>query len=506
MQRSLVTSGIAITLAVLLGRLLGFGRDATIAATMGIDREADIAVFLISLPDFLINVLGAGGFTAILVVAFRQRPEIAARLMMQSGMAVLAAVGVLALVLILFSGTLVDLLAPGFDTVARATTIALLPLVLLSAPFAAMTGPFIGFLQARERFFIAASGTMIVNGTLIAGLLLAPEDAMLYWLAWAVMVAALLRILVLALATGSATVQGLRVSPWEVDLKLVAAFVRAAATEAIAFLYPLALRAIATLFGVGALASANYATKLVQLPLGVLVMTLTTILLPRLAAAAPREDGGDRAFFLRLLDLGGYWILGMSAISVAILSVHGPLLVGLAFGWGAIGEDGLSTISIYVAVFSLTLLPMGINVFLRRCLNALDETRSPFWAELAGFLFFVVAALAVVQMDGSLEAVLLTSAAANLVSTAILLISLNRKGINVTARLVKPGLIGPVILAGVFAASPGLVTGSLLSTDPWTETAIMLVGGAAGLGVLMALNTDARRVLGDLLRRRHQSR
>lgn len=498
MQRSLVTSGIAITAAVLIGRLLGFGRDATIAATMGIDREADIAVFLIGLPDFLINVLGAGGFTAILVVVFRQRPEIAARLMMQSGMVVLASVGVLAGLLIMFSDALVDTLAPGFDSVARSTTIALLPLVLLSAPFAAMTGPFIGSLQARERFFVAASGTMIINGTLIAGLVLAPENAALYWLAWAVMVAALLRILVLAVATGGATVQGLRFSPWEVDLKLVGAFVRAAATEAIAFLYPLALRAIATLFGIGALASANYATKLVQLPLGVLVMTLTTILLPRLAAAAPRADGGDRAFFLRLLDLGGYWILGMSAISVAVLSVHGPLLVGLAFGWGEIGAEGLSTISTYVAIFSLTLLPMGINVFLRRCLNALDETRSPFWAELAGFMFFVFAALTVVQMDGSLEAVLLVSALANLLSTVILLVSLNRKGIRVASRLAKPGIIGPVLLAGCVAALPGLVAAASATTGPWVEAIIMMTGGAAGLGVLMALNADARNVLKGL--------
>ncbi len=307
---SLVGSGLAITAAVLIGRLLGFGRDATIAATMGIDRNADIAVFLISLPDFLINVLGAGGFTAILVVTFRQKPEIAARLMMQSGMALLAAVGVLSLLLILVSGPLVDALAPGFADTARLMTIALLPLVLLSAPVTTLAGPFRAYLLAQERFFIAASGTMIVNGTLIVGLLVAPENAELYWLAWAVMAAALLRVLVLAAGSGRATIEGFRISPWHVDLKLVAAFARAAATEAIAFLYPLALRAIATLFGTGALASTNYATKLVLLPLGVLVMTLTTILLPRLAAAAPREDGGDRAFFVRLIDLGGYWILG----------------------------------------------------------------------------------------------------------------------------------------------------------------------------------------------------
>jgi putative peptidoglycan lipid II flippase len=493
--RSLVGSGLAITAAVLIGRLLGFGRDATIAATMGIDRNADIAVFLISLPDFLINVLGAGGFTAILVVTFRQKPEIAARLMMQSGMALLAAVGVLSLLLILVSGPLVDALAPGFDDTARLMTIALLPLVLLSAPVTTLAGPFRAYLQAQERFFIAASGTMIVNGTLIVGLLVAPENAELYWLAWAVMAAALLRVLVLAAGSGRATIEGFRISPWHVDLKLVAAFARAAATEAIAFLYPLALRAIATLFGTGALASTNYATKLVLLPLGVLVMTLTTILLPRLAAAAPREDGGDRAFFVRLIDLGGYWILGMSAISVAILSVHGSLLVGLAFGWGAIGDDGLAAISLYVAVYSLSLLPMGVNVFLRRCLNALDETRSPLHAELAGILFFVIGALAVVQMDGTLAAVLLTSAAANLLSTVILLFSLNRKGFQVAGRLVKPGILGPVVLAGVAAALPGMLFGSVIPENPLSETLVMTAGGTVGLAALMGLNRDARTFL-----------
>jgi putative peptidoglycan lipid II flippase len=498
---SLVRSGIAITVAVLLGRLLGFGRDATIAATLGINRDADIAVFLIGLPDFLINVLGAGGFTAILVVAFRQRPEIAARLMMQSAFTVLTGVGFLTLLFIAFSGYLVDTLAPGFDTATRATTISLLPLVLMSAPLATMTGPFRAFLHARERFFVAASGTMIVNATLIAGIMLAPEDATLYWLALAVLVAAMLRIAVLATASGSATVDGLRLSPWHVDVKLVIAFVRAAATEAIAFLYPLALRAVATLFGVGALASTNYATKLVQLPLGVLVMTLTTILLPRLAAAAPRADGGDRAHFLRLLDLGGYWILGMSAISVAILSTHGALLVGLAFGWGAIAADGLATISSYTAVFSLSLLPTGLNVFLRRCLNSLDETRSPFYAEAAGFVFFVVSALVVVELDGSLEAVLLTAAAGSLVSSIVLLISLNQKGFGVMGRLMQRGIIGPVVLAAIAAAAPGTLVASAFTGDVWVETGALIVGGSAGLCVLMGMNADARKVFTDLLPR-----
>lgn len=493
MDSSILRSGLAISGALLIGRLLGFVREATIAGTLGVDRTADVAIFLIGLPDFLVNVLGAGGFTAILVVAYRRRPEEAARLLLQSSLSIFAAVGALACVLILFRSFLIDTLAPGFDAVSRQHAMDLLPFALLSAPIAAMTGAAVGFLQAQSRFFMASIGGAVINSVLIAALLVAPSDRQLSYLAAGIIVGAGCRWLMLATSIGSRGMSTPFFRPWRVDMNLARAFALAATTEGIVFLYPFALRAIATLFGIGALASVNYATKLVQLPLGLAVMTLTTVLLPRLASLAPEKGETVPSGFLELARHGLYWILGLGVTAVAILTVHSGWLVDLAFGWGEINASELANIAFYAAVFSLNLIPMALNMFLRRTLNALGETGIPLRAEVSGFLTFMAMAFLVIEGGGALEHVLLSVPCGTLVSSTILMRGCHRLGAPLSVTLLQPALGGALILAAMAAAAPGLALHATGSDSPWLPAGAIALGGLAALSALIVCHPPARQ-------------
>lgn len=480
---------------------MGFGREATLAATFGVSQTADIAVFLIGLPDFLVNVLGSGGFTALLVVAFRQSRDQAVRLLAQASLLILASVGALALLLILFADALVSLLAPGFSDAAREIAVVTLPLVLLSAPVAAATGATIGYLQANDRFFIAAMGTAVINAVLILALLTAPSESPLTWLAAAVFAGAMARWLVQLVAIGRPVIRGFALRPWLVEGKLMAGFARAAVTEAVVFFYPFALRALATLYGVGTLASVSYATKLVQLPLGVVVMTLTIILLPRLAASAASHKAGDSTEFLGIARPGQYWILALSTISAALLIVHGAWLVEIAYGWGAIEESELAVIALYNAVFSLSLLPTGLNVFIRRVLNALGETRAPLRAEAAGFGAFLLLSGLVLFGGGGMEWVLAAAAAGNLFSTAVLLRASHRREVPLARALLKPAVWLLIPLAGLAAAVPGLALAAIAPENAYLPLAAIAVGGLAALGLLIGANREARDTVKSLVRR-----
>ncbi|MEC9347197.1 MAG: lipid II flippase MurJ [Pseudomonadota bacterium] len=501
---SIIRSGLAVALAVLLGRLLGFGREATIAATFGISQQADVAVFLIGLPDFLINVLGAGGFTAILVIAYRQRPGQAARLMMQAGLSVLAGITLLAVLMIAFRGVLTDLLAPGFVPEARQLAIDLLPPVLLSAPVAAMTGAAIAFLQARDRFFIAASGTAIINITLIAALVIAPDGEALATLAGAVLLAAILRWLLLALAIGRESFRGLSTRPWLVDRALVAAFGRSAVSESVVFLYPFALNALTTLYGIGALAAVSYATKLVQLPLGALMMTMTTILLPRMAQAAPREGAGDAVRFERLVRSGMVWMAIIGIISMAILVFEGTTLARLTFGWGAIPPEGLERIGTHVGVLALMLVPMGLNNLMRRTLNALGDTRVALRAELAGFAVFLVLALLSVVLSAPQDVLLATVSVGHLAAGLVLAGALRQRGVRVGRMLAAPESLRTLVLVAVATLTPLLLLALFAPSQAGIEVRALVVAFAGAAGVLAAVlgTADGRQVLTRLRRRR----
>lgn len=501
MLSGILKAGMAVTAALLIGRLLGFGREATIAAVFGVSREADVAIFLIGLPDLLVNILGSGGFTAVLVVALRKAPERAIDLAIQAGLAVLALVAAIIILPIALSGALVDLLAPGFDDIAHTTSANLLPIVLLSAPIAAATGATAAYLQSQERFFIASIGTAIINLTLILALLATPLTAELQILVAAILAGSMFRWLIQVLAIGRRKLTQVKLRPWLVSSRVAVDFLRTAATESIVFFYPFALRAIATLFGIGALASVNYATKLVQLPLGVVVMTLTTVLLPRLASAAPGNGSTDTRPFMSLAEAGCYWILGLSALSVAVLAAYGGVLVNLAFGWGEISPEDLRQITFYTAVFSLSLLPTGLNVFLRRALNAMDETRAPMIAELTGFVVFISAAVLVISSGRPIELVLLAATVGNLAATCVLCAAFSSNGAPVPALLIRPSIWFPALIAAGVAWLPGRIAAHLYEDGLWTQAIAGMLGGSLGLLALLFLHPTGRRVLQALSRR-----
>lgn len=501
MLATVLRSGAAVALALLIGRLLGFGREATIAAAFGLGREADIAVFLVGLPDFLINVLGAGGVTAVLVVAFRQRADVASQLLFQASLAIFGMIGLLALLLIAVRSGMVDLLAPGFDAVARQRTIDLLPLVILAAPIAAINAVTIAWLQAEDRFFLSAIGTAIINSVLIAALLLDGQGGEVAWLAVAVIGGMALRWLIQMAAIGPRAFGGLSFTPWLVDRRMILGMAQTSAAESVVFFYPFALRAFATLFGIGALAGVNYATRLVLLPLGVVIMTLTIILLPRLASLAPGGAEQDRAAFLGLVRQGQTWILVLSVMALGALVLSRDLITTLVFGWGDITAAELSVIANLTAIYAISLIPLGLNVFYRRVLNAMGDTRSPMLGEGLGFIAFLIAALAVKATGGTLMHLMLAAVFGAFVSSVCLLLRTARQDVPMAAMLARPSTWSSAILATVAMAVPILVEQRFEGSTATTGLIALLAGGLLGITTAVAVNSDARRAVMGLRRR-----
>ncbi len=501
MLAGVLKSSGAVALALLIGRLLGFGREATIAASFGLGREADIAVFLVGLPDFLINVLGAGGVTAVLVVVFRQRAAEAGRLLFQASVAIFCLVGVLALALIAVRAGIVDLLAPGFDAIARQRTIDLLPLVILAAPVAAINAVTIAWLQAEDRFFLSAIGTAVINAVLIAALLLDGRDGSVVWLAAAVLGGVLLRWLIQMAAIGRRALGEIAFRPGLVGRQMNIRMAQTSAAESIVFFYPFALRAFATLFGIGALASVNYATRLVLLPLGVVITTLTIILLPRLASLATGGDAADRGAFLSLVRQGQTWTMVLSGMAFAALFLSRDQITAMVYGWGDLTVDELSAVAELTAIYALSLVPLGLNVFIRRVLNAVGDMRSPMIGEVLGFAAFMLAALAVQGMGGTLSELMLAAVFGAVVSSGYLLFMTARRDVPMTTMLIHPATWGTTLLATVATAIPLVLERLLTDRDLVTGLLALAVAGLCGVTAAIVVNREARVAVSGLVRR-----
>ena len=172
MIRALLLSSLVINLGLLLGRLSGFAREAFVAATYGTTTQADIVVLMLTVPDLLVNILMGGAMGAMLVPEFSQSPKRASQLLYQSMLFFGMVFAVFAAGLLWQVEILVTLLAPGFSEAQVVQGAIALGWVVWLVPLTVLAGVVTAYLHAQNRFAIAAMGTLLINSSIIAGLLL----------------------------------------------------------------------------------------------------------------------------------------------------------------------------------------------------------------------------------------------------------------------------------------------------------------------------------------------
>ena len=307
-------SGSQVAGLLLLGRLTGFGREWLLSARAGASGSSDLAIVLLTLPDLLVNLLLGGGLGATLVPVLQQlAPGQRQRLATQVALPIGVAFALLALVLGLGAPQLLALMAPGVAGAERTAGQGPLVVALVAVPLTALAGVTTALLNAGGRFGLGACGTALFNLLVIAAM--ASQLPLVWAVAWGVIAGALLRLLVQTLGAGWRLRNTWR-APWLVDRSLLRRFGGNFGFVTALVLLPPIARAWASSADAGALSLFNYASKLVELPLGVLMGALSTVLLPHLAIN-PSPAAVGRA--LRLSSLAAV------AISVPALVWASPL-------------------------------------------------------------------------------------------------------------------------------------------------------------------------------------
>lgn len=370
-QRSLLSSGFFLSLALMAGRLAGFGREVLLASSLGLSEQADIAIVLLTVPDLLVNLLLSGGIGVALVPALRAAtPTNAAALFKQASLAFGAVFALLGLCFALAPSAWLWLFAPGLEGAAQWLDGWMIYAIALAIPLAALSGVSTAALNAKDRFFIAGCGTLLFNLCIIAALLLAMfwNHGYLALLCAGILAGALLRWISQWMAIRAGAPQVLHAQHGLLlDRRLIQGFVAGLASASLLILVPIALRAGASWLGKGELAAFNYAIKLVELPLGILITTLATVAFPRLSEA---HEQNDLATFDGILHSGLSRSLVLSA-SVALCGFpFVDAVVAILFGAGRVEAEGQAHITVLTQIALLSVPWVGIASLAAAALNA----------------------------------------------------------------------------------------------------------------------------------------
>jgi len=351
-----------LSLALLLAsRVLGLVRESVQAAAFGASGMGDVAVLMLTFPDWVTGVLATGALAYVLLPAWshEEGARIAASQRRVARLLVAGGVG-LALLLALARAPVTGWLAGGLPTnleqpaaTGLAWSAAALPLALLAALGATR-------LQHERDFVGMYTANLFVNVFLIAALVVTA----LAFRAPASDVAVLGIGLLLAMAARVGWLQWRQrpfrasVPPADVlALPRPAVWLWAAAAAGLPLALPFAARSLASHEAPGALATFNYAWKLVDLPLVLAIQLVGTLALGpisrALRGAAPAEAAAPmrRGFALA-------WTLACACVAGLLLA--SPAVAQLLFGWGRMQPEALAEVARWGRIGAWSLLPQAL--------------------------------------------------------------------------------------------------------------------------------------------------
>ncbi len=430
-DRSLVRAGGSVALATLVSRLTGFLRTVALVATIGLALVNSSYTVANTLPVSVYQLLLGGVLSSVVVpVLVRAARDDAdggdgfSHLLLTLGAVGLAAATALATV---GAPVLVGLYVSTGDAFDPELAVAFAYL-LLPQIFGYGMGALIGaMLNTRGLFGPAAWAPVLNNAVVLAALavywsLPAPAGGaagdtvggigaaqlLVLGLGTTAGVAAQALVLVVALRR-----TGFRWRwRWAWDRRLTAFAGAAAWVLAYVLVGQVGLAVtnrVASAADEGAIAVYANAWLLLQVPYGVLGVSLLTVLMPRMsaAAAAGRVDRvvDDLALGTRLS------VVALLPVAVG-LTAFGPALGVALFSWGRSGVDAAAVLGETVAASAFGLLPLAVVMLQLRVFYALDDARTPTLVMLVMTAFRVPAVLLTPQVLPA-ERVVLGLAAAN---------------------------------------------------------------------------------------------
>jgi putative peptidoglycan lipid II flippase len=248
--------------------------------------------------------------------------------------------------------------------------------------------------------------------------------------------------------------------------------------------------AIASRLADGIVTAVSVATKLIQLPQGVIATGLTAASFPLLAAYIQR---GDVPLAARLTANISLVILFFALPVTCFMAVTSDLIIGIVFGESAFTEEKLAVTARILGMNSLSLPALALNVFLLRIFYAREKWSVPLLAFGIGFLAKCVISYALFEKLGA-DTVAISTIFSCTLTTLIMVVFLN---INLGDVFGTSFIFG----LGRIVAASALVTALMLATrhritflvpDSWQIGIFLLLAFLAVATMAVLLHTLLR--------------
>ncbi len=389
----------------MVSRVLGLGRDMLVTAVFGTSALASAFVTAFTLPNLFRRLLGEGALTAAMVptlseeLAARQRPG-AFGLVNQVGTwlgAVTAAIVALAMIglHVLADATWLEQWSDDPTQVARWRLAAEIAVVLFPyLLFVCVAAAFSAALQTLGRFLEPALSPIWLNlaiitalGGAVWGLGIEPGGAQMRWLCGGVLVGGFLQMVVPAAALvreGWRPRADFSLSP---ALRAVLTLMGPTVLGSAVYLINLAVsRVIGLSLNDSAAAVLNLATRLIELPIGVFAIAVSTVVFPLISRYAAQ---GEWTRLARAYHAGMRLVLAVNVPAAVGMALLATPIIRVLFQRGEFTASDTVLMTPVLMVFAAGLPFFAYVNLMLRAFYAEKDTRTPVRAAVLSFVINV---------------------------------------------------------------------------------------------------------------------
>lgn len=382
----LLQSAAIISVAYLLSRIMGYVREAFLAARFGTSYTTDAYLVAQDLPGSLFLAATAALSTVFIPIyqeqVLKRGPSVAGRL---AGTALALAVGSAVVVSglgWLAAPSLIPLLVPGLPAQVQELSSHLTRIMMPMTVFLAFTAIATAVLHAHRHFAAPAFVPLTTNLTVVGALALISGPDQVGWVAVAAVAGSVLGTLIqvrplLGLRLDLTVRMGGNQSALAGIGRL---FLPVLLTMGAAQLQGFVDRFMASSLAEGSIAALGYAQRVSTLPYGIIGVAVTTVLYPGLAeAAASGRTEELRRTVAHSLRIMCYVLVPMG---VGLFFFREPI-VALFFQRGAFDAEATEVTAMALRFLSVGVLFFGWLDILNRSFFAIRDGWTPMWTAVA---------------------------------------------------------------------------------------------------------------------------
>ena len=441
-----------------LSRISGLVRDMVLSYFFGATPAADAFFVAFRIPNFFRRLFAEGAFSQAFVPVLAGYRNRGSMQQMREFVAVMGGNFIVVMSLISLLGVVaaplvVIVFAPGFtgDAQRLAMTADMLRITFPYLGFISLTAFAGALLNSFHRYAIPAFTPVWLNLTMIAAaLFVAPTfETPVLALAWGVFAAGLIQLLFqIPALRGIHMLIRPRVELAHPGARRVGKLmVPAIFAGSVSQINALVDTMIASLLAPGSISWIYYSDRLMELPIGIVAVTIATVLLPNLSRLSSL---GDTPAFGRTVDWGVRTCLLFGVPAAAAIYVLSLPLMATVFFHGAMTAFDVVMASLSLKAFAVGLLGFSLVKVAAPAYFAREDTRTPFRIAVVTVALNIVLSLSLFRVMGHVGVAFATTTAA-VVQSYLLLRGTIRRG------LYRPGRDFAMFFAKLVVATVTMV-------------------------------------------------